>query len=102
MKRVLFLLMKRSTLFLLFFYVTFSFLLMNANDAMVLRGVRLLVLQVTAWTGAVENHFYWMKNEEKDFVGIPLGIEASDPLDHVQHVTKTVRIIRATHPELVT
>ncbi len=66
MKRVLFLLMKRSTLFLLFLYVTSSFLLMNTNDAMVSRGVRLLVLQVTAWTGTVEKHFYWLKNEEKE------------------------------------
>ncbi len=42
-----------------------------------------------------------MENKEKDLVGVPLSIQSRDSLDHIEHVTETVRVICTTHSELV-
>ena len=53
---------RRNTFLLFGFYVFLSFFLMNFNDAFILRGMRLLVLQLVAFTDSIEQRAEKLQN----------------------------------------
>lgn len=66
MKNVSRIFSRRTTVFLLGGYVIASFLLMNFNDALTLRGMRLVVLQVVAAVQSVENKIQYLQDQDEE------------------------------------
>jgi rod shape-determining protein MreC len=67
MKSLFGLVNERRTLFLLFFYILLSFVLMTLNDPFNIRGMKILVLQAMNMVKAIEYKFtYWHNLEQEN------------------------------------
>ena len=66
MNKIIGLFGQRRTILLLILYLLLSFLLMSQNDAFVLRGVRIVILQGISWVYSLQNQFKYLHELEEE------------------------------------
>lgn len=66
MKNLIHIFTRRSTLWLLAFYVTLSFLLMNLNDPFMIRGLRIGMLQAINWVSRMEHFLDYVRDLKQE------------------------------------
>ncbi len=66
MRNIFNIFVRRSTFWLLAFYVLLSFLLMNLNDPFMIRGLRLGLLQVINWVNGVDHYLDYVRDLKKE------------------------------------
>jgi rod shape-determining protein MreC len=60
----------RNHIFLLGFYILISLVLMNFNDSITLRGLRILLLNFVGWVNSAENKLVYLENLDKENISL--------------------------------